>query len=267
MVVKAVDNTLTILFYPEMPEPDSVVYQLCEYLDFTLSNNPTQSFDIAFKYFDATFFSADLLDILADIRDVVVNAHSLDISKQTMGEIFAEVFGYAIAINPTQATGLGVSKSNINRLRDGQCLTLPIAPAEVKSYLVYQKFIDAEQDGQWLEYGVPIYDAFIPTVLLQSRPSSHATANFSDQFTNIQLVNVNNIFSEQEQQQLVTFAKKLGLDYGELDVLRDRHDGKIYVVDINNTPCEFPQNLTAATKKLLIKKLSDAFVPLIAKRL
>ena len=229
-----------------MPESDSVVYQLCQYLGYGLSNNPTQPFDVAFKYFETTFFSPELLDILADIRDVVINANSLDISKQTIGEIFAEVFGYAIALDPTQATGLGVSKSNINRFRDGQCLALPIAPTAIDSYSVYQKFIDAEQNGQWFEYGVPIYDFIIPTVLIKSRK---LTDQLTGQFHDIQLADVNNIFSDQEQQQLLIFAQKLGLDYGELDVLRDRHNNKIYVIDVNNTPCEFPQNLTAATKK------------------
>jgi hypothetical protein len=28
----------------------------------------------------------------------------------------------------------------------------------------------------------------------------------------------------------------MGLDYGELDVLRDADDGRLYVVDVNTTP-------------------------------
>lgn len=32
----------------------------------------------------------------------------------------------------------------------------------------------------------------------------------------------------------------MGLDYGELDVLRDTEDGKLYVADVNNTPWDPP---------------------------
>jgi hypothetical protein len=28
----------------------------------------------------------------------------------------------------------------------------------------------------------------------------------------------------------------MGLDFGELDILRDNDDGRIYIVDVNNTP-------------------------------
>jgi hypothetical protein len=35
---------------------------------------------------------------------------------------------------------------------------------------------------------------------------------------------------------MLSFCQKLGLDYGELDVLRDRIDRQLYIVDANNTP-------------------------------
>lgn len=39
-----------------------------------------------------------------------------------------------------------------------------------------------------------------------------------------------------EAELLLRLCRALGLDYGELDVLRDVEDGKLYVVDVNNTP-------------------------------
>lgn len=44
------------------------------------------------------------------------------------------------------------------------------------------------------------------------------------------------IFSAAELAQLLDFGARIGLEYGELDVLRDRDSGRIYVVDVNRTP-------------------------------
>ncbi|OKH19221.1 hypothetical protein [[Limnothrix rosea] IAM M-220] len=255
---------ITILFYPEMPEPESTAYQLCTYLGYRLTNNPTQAFDVAFKYFDATFFSADLLDVFDDIHDDVINGHSLDISKNRVGEVFQSVFGYDININPVSDRGLGFQKSDINRWRDGEMVQLPLAADVVDQDVVYQKFVDTETDGEYVDISVPIYDGVIPCVVLQARSHVKLTDAAKTVLTVKETVS---IFSEAEIQQLTRCAQGLRLDYGEFDVLRDRHDGKIYIVDVNNTPCEFPQGLTAMERELLLEKLSNAFVPLIAKRL
>lgn len=265
MVVKAVGHQITVLFYPEMPEPESTAYQLCQHLGYGLSNNPQQPFDVAFKYFDATFFSADLLTVFDDIRDEVVNVQSLNVSKHFLGEVFLAVFGYPITIDPTTTQGWGFRKSDINRLRDGQRFVLPITRAEVEDYWIYQKFVDTDIEDYAIDYRVPIYDGLIPTVMVTAQPLDNSSPTHSND--QLKLHHPNELFSEQEQQQLVMLAQKLGLDYGEFDVRRDRHDGNIYVVDVNNTPCEFPQGLPAATQTELLNKLGDAFVPLIAKRL
>ncbi len=46
--------------------------------------------------------------------------------------------------------------------------------------------------------------------------------------------------SGQEISNLLQFCQLMGMDYGELDVLRDRQDGRIYVVDANSTPLPPP---------------------------
>ncbi|AFY37115.1 hypothetical protein Lepto7376_0717 [[Leptolyngbya] sp. PCC 7376] len=256
--------SITILFYPEMPEPSSVAYKLCSHLGYRISNNPTQPFDVAFKYFDATFFSADLMEILDDIKTEVINIKSLDISKQKISEVFEAVFGYPILINPLSEAGLAFKKSNINSLSDGEVIELPITEENFDEYSIYQKFIDTQTEGQYVDIHMPIYDGLMPLAIIDSRPQKQPSPT---NYSSIEIQNVSSVFSEIEVEQLKLFAQKLSLDYGEFDILRDRHDGKIYVVDVNNTPCEFPQGLTADQQEFLLEKLSDTFVPLIAKRL
>ncbi len=44
------------------------------------------------------------------------------------------------------------------------------------------------------------------------------------------------VLSEHELELIARFSKKLGIDYGEFDALRDNSDGRLYIVDVNNTP-------------------------------
>jgi len=49
------------------------------------------------------------------------------------------------------------------------------------------------------------------------------------------------------------------LDYGELDVLRDNDNGKIYIVDVSNTPWGPPNNISNKEGKIALIKLADTF--------
>ena len=55
------------------------------------------------------------------------------------------------------------------------------------------------------------------------------------------------------------FMKKIGLDYGELDVLRDQDNNKIYVVDANSTPFGPPQQMDWKKKEEALHMLARAF--------
>jgi len=56
------------------------------------------------------------------------------------------------------------------------------------------------------------------------------------------------------------FCREIGLDYGELDVLRDRKDGQIYIVDANNTPAGPPNGLTEESRQTAIRLMAACFV-------
>jgi hypothetical protein len=43
------------------------------------------------------------------------------------------------------------------------------------------------------------------------------------------------VFSRQEQRQIASFCREIGLDFGCIDVMRDVTDGRIYIVDVNKT--------------------------------
>ena len=57
---------------------------------------------------------------------------------------------------------------------------------------------------------------------------------------------------------MLRFARALGIDYGELDILRDRDDGRIYIVDVNNTPFGPPNHLPWSDSRRAVRRLAHA---------
>ena len=67
------------------------------------------------------------------------------------------------------------------------------------------------------------------------------------------------MLSKDEQAKLLQFCRAIGLDYGELDVLRDNGDGRIYVVDANNTPDSI-EYLAKEEREEALNRTARAFV-------
>ena len=57
----------------------------------------------------------------------------------------------------------------------------------------------------------------------------------------------------------------MGIDYGELDILRDNNDGRIYIVDANNTPSGPPNGLTDVQECLALHRMVYPFNKLLNK--
>lgn len=229
-------NRKTILFYPELPSLSFAIYHICLFLGYNVTNNPEKNFDICIKWKDATFSPKDnLLSSLSSQNIPVINVNCEDISKSHVDKVFQSVFGYSININPLTYNGKCVIKSDLNGLHDGKIISCPID--KIESGVVYNKLIDNETEtGTVLHLRVPIFKHLIPLVYLKQLPLAHRFGTSSSHLISSQLTSVNEVFSQEEIDKILCFSKKMGLDYGELDVLRDRSDGKLYIVDVNNTP-------------------------------
>lgn len=226
-----------ILFYPNLPLEGHAMYQICLLLGCSITNNVTKSFDLAFKWKDSTFCVPDT--ILTKITKIhrIVNINSNDISKSRVGTIFYEVFGYSAEVDPLTFRGKCVQKSILNAGHDGKIIDCPIE--ELDEGFVYQKIINNKEiEGNLvMDIRVPIFKHVIPCVFLKFRP---VEARFSFENTTVQLAEVSKIFTQEEIGNIFRFCEKMGLDYGELDVLRDKTNKRIYIVDVNNTPSGSP---------------------------
>ncbi len=67
------------------------------------------------------------------------------------------------------------------------------------------------------------------------------------------------VFSREELDQISAFTREIGLDWGGVDVLRDRNDGKLYIVDANKTDMGPPIGLNLPDKIKATYLLRDAF--------
>lgn len=159
-----------------------------------------------------------------------INGRCTDISKSRVEQVFAEVFGYGTLVDPSKHHGPMVEKSEINAAHDGRIVE---GPTEAKPGKVYQRLIDNSAGADHvLDLRPCIVGNQIPFVYKKVRPLS---SRFSNDNTRITYCRANDVFSDDEQGKLVRFAKLIGLDIGELDVLRDK-DGRLYVVDVAKTP-------------------------------
>ena len=248
----------TVLFYPSRPNAWSVVYKLCSRAGYWITNDPDAESDAVFHWEDATRATPRPFRY----ADAAINRHCTDISKRRVSRVFSEVFEYDLDVDPTAYSGLMVKKSDENATHDGEIVEGPISAADVASGFVYQKAINNRRDDAegFYEYRVPIFGRTIPAVYVKYRPLD---AQFKE-FNGVDLVTPDSVLSEEERALLVAFAGALQMEYGELDVLRDHDDGRIYVVDANNTPTGPARGFRPEQSVEALRLLQPAFDALLA---
>ncbi len=205
---------------------------MCDLAGYRTTNDITEAFDIAIKWFGETYTPAG--EILRELSAVqyVINGGCDDISKTHVEAIHRALFGYGLMVDPTTYSGPAVMKANLNAQCRESVVACPLA--EALPGFVYQKLIVTRPEpAEFEEYRVPITGFGIPCVVIKRRPLAQRfdrTAGYAE------LTSAAAVFNAEEIALLLEFCRRMGLDFGDLDVLRDRGDGRIYVIDANPTP-------------------------------
>jgi len=248
------NDTFTILCYPICPDSLYILYKLAHLLGCRVTCDPKLAYDLVVHFEDMTHSSIDtVLSALAEQRHIL-NIGCTDISKTRVDAVFAEVFGYSAMIDPLTHTGQCVMKSDMNGMHDGKIITCPIA-AVTPGY-VYQRIINTQVGDLVQDIRVPIIGEKIPFAYLKYRSVND---RFSNTNNRVETAETYDVLSSQEIERLTQFCQKIGLNYGELDTLRDRNDGVLYVVDVNNTPYGPPNHLPAREQKRALSILATTF--------
>ncbi len=252
---------INALFYPEYPKSGSTAARTLRAMNINITNNPSEGYDLVFFWKDETE-TTEVDKILAplNINFKAFNQDCLDISKKKVDRVFEEVFGYGITVDPLTYNGRCIQKCDENALGEIDEIQCPISAP--KPGFVYQKIIDNEVNEDYIAdlriliFGgdIPfIIDKWIPKVRRYKKPTK----------TNLEYKyhrkDTSEVLSKEEQVKVIEMAKKMGLDYGEMDILRDNNDGKIYIVDVNRTPTMTIKRFSEEEQKKVYTDLKHYF--------
>ncbi|NHK28901.1 hypothetical protein FF098_013345 [Parvularcula flava] len=242
---------IRIAFAPTMPQVWYAIWPVCHLAGIDIVRDPAQA-DILF-YFDDRETAQGMPAGLP--ATYMINARCIDIRKSRVAEVFESVFGYSLSIDPFTHSGLALMKSERNGVHDGQITPCPyVVP---RKGAVYQRLVDNTTDGRiYTDIRTPVVGGSLPVIYLKQRTSS---MRFSNENIKVSLTTADDQFSAEEQSLILAFAREIGLEFGGLDVLRDRRDGRIYIVDVNKTDMGPPTALPRAEKLIAMQKLADAF--------
>lgn len=248
----------TILLYPQYPSSNAVIYRILTKLSCNITNNPNKEHDLVVYWHDTTYRHHDSVIKNFSEKGPVINLKCTDISKSLVEKVFNEVFGYSSVVNPKTFTGLMVKKNEINASHDGIIVQGPLSPDEG---FIYQKVINNEYDKHFVvDIRLPVINGKMIFGYLKYKSIESRFASFPKNMLNSkepEVLPIEDLLTEEEMRAIATFCKRIGLDYGELDVLRDNDDKKIYIIDVNNTPTGPTVNKTLKSK--CVKEMASLF--------
>jgi len=162
-----------------------------------------------------------------------INGRCRDVSKSRVAHHFAQAFGRPLAVDPLTWVGPMVVKPDDNYRDDGRVIQGPLTVTEPG--MVYQRYIDTGDGGPLrVEHRVLVVGNSLPAAIQHThRTDRGQLVDIQRQYARV--LDPADLFSAEEREQMLAFCRAYGLDYGGLDVLRDRHDGLVYIVDANST--------------------------------
>lgn len=258
---------MKVLFLPDYPDREFyTIIPVFMRLGWFATQDPQAEYSFAMCWQDATWMQADARLTEASQSRPVLNQHCLDISKRRVEQDFVAETGRATLVDPLTYSGQAVCKYDENA-RGGHLVQLPLQQPDPR--FVYQRLIDASTAGHVVEYRVPVILNHIPVVYRELKEIPRD--KIKTRKHSVQLREPEDEFSGDEIRQILAFCGRMGLDFGELDILRCNEDGQLYILDANKTPGGFgifnKVNWRHEQRQEAIERLATAFESGIAARL
>lgn len=249
-----------ITFVPDVPRPWYFIWPVLHAAGAIIEKDITKA-DVVFHFDDSTQCEGLLPEGISPTAKLI-NFGCLDVSKSVVAKAFESAAGYALAVDPRTYTGPMVEKSEINAAHDGRIIEGPMDPITGKTY---QRLIDNSIDGDLVEDLRTTFVAGEPRIVfIKRRPRSR---RFLNENSDVSYTFPHSCFSSQELDIIRRFAKEIGLDWGGVDVLRDKASGHIFIVDANKTdmgpPVAMRLGQKLRTTRLMARAFSAAYAPKI----
>jgi len=246
----------TIAFYPDKPRPWYFIWPVMHAAGAKLIDEVGEA-DIVFQFEDATTTRNEPPAVRPGAR--LVNFACEDVSKTHVANTFARVAGYDLSVDPASHAGPMVEKSELNAAHDGRIIEGPVRPQPDKTY---QRVVDNEIEGGLVEDLRCCIVGGEPTVVFRKRRPLER--RFLNENTEVVLDQPAAVYTADELDVIRAFARELGLDWGGVDVLRDRGSGRIYIVDANKTDMGPPLALMLGDKLKSTRRMARAFAGRLA---
>ncbi|GJL92101.1 hypothetical protein [Hyphococcus sp.] len=259
-IVRGREPRAKISFFPKKPRSYYAIWPVCQLADVKIVDDPAEA-DLHFYFEDREFLTAPRV---APSARPAFNIGCFDIRKSVVARVFEETFGYSLSIDPQTHIGLAVEKSELNGKHDGRKIECPIAAPTPGQ--VYQRIVENTFDGkEHVDIRTPIVGGkTTPYVFLKKRTRD---LRFTNDNHRVDLAPIDAMLSREEQENIARFASAMQLDFGGLDILRDRHDGRIYIVDANKTDMGPPAAMRGQDKLTAMRALAEAFAGAIDAKL
>jgi hypothetical protein len=230
-------SRLTIACHPSVPNHKEMIWKVALLMGARLvaasrDSRPADSETVRLYWGRRAGLGHHRPDLPTPAWAQAVNAGTHDTGKRNTARLFEQVFGYALAVDPTVHAGPCVAKSDDSACHDGRIVQCPIdAPEAGVSYeiLVANKVDETEVE----DLRLPVVGDELPFVYRKRRPIEQ---RFLNRNLSVRLVALADVFSSAEVANIKRFCRAMRLDLGEIDILRDAGSGRIYIVDVNRMP-------------------------------
>src|SRR5262245_43332861 len=169
-----------IFFHPVQPPPSHLLEHVRQYAGWDVASSP-ETADWCVFYQDATWMTLPEDDPYAEIAATWINGRCRDISKRRVERVFADVFGYPLAIDPLTHQGVCLRKSNRNYVKDVTLRQCPISAEALHDEYVYERLIDSRVPGLGtIELPTTVVGCQAVSVFKAIRPDWISAGSFAD---------------------------------------------------------------------------------------
>lgn len=251
----------TLAFYPNPAGPWYTIWMALQSTNLDIVSSE-ETADVIFIFDDKTKTKTDC--VLKNRSQLQINTRATDISKVHVARIFEEIFKYPLSVDPLTYEGEAVCKADENGVHDGYLISLPISQSHVKPSYVYQRLVDSTFDGDRSEdLRIAYVFGSIPVVYHKFKALNQ---RFSTTYLSTTLRVAEDVFSSEEIKNITDFCEAMGLDFGSLDVMRDKASNKIYIVDVNKT-CMPVLSLSKSELLRAMERIGSAFEAHVKERI
>lgn len=210
-----------ILIYPDKLAEIAKVKMILNYLKYPYTYDHKKNYNVVFNSSLAAKHEFKL-----KTNKFVINGKCNDVTKVNVDRLWGKITGRTLIVNPLDRKSYCIEKPDVQGENDGKIVKCPYHP---KNGMIYQKIVDTRKDVETMQ-DIRVVIARNDIVMTILKPKKQMFRNLYE----FEFVNKKDVFENWEISEILKFSNEIGLDFGELDVLRSNFDDKIYVVDVNN---------------------------------